>query len=182
MGIFIRCSLRLCILSALCLWTGLWLTSCRVERVSSALPAAELSSVSASPGALQPVSTFTLPSPAPAGDVEAVVPPVVYLAAHEIHHLLNACLAPDPYGKYFWRREWVPEEYPYTEEPGGGYDAENDISPMPWLEPLAFGGEFHPFMRPARPWGIVFRRSGWACMSMIRVWLVPSKIWCVAKG
>ena len=153
MGISIRCSLRLCILSALCLWTGLWLTSCRVERVSRALPAAELSPVSASPGALQPMPTFTPPSPAPAevvpslyaGDVEAVVPPVVYLAAHEIHHLLNACLAPDPYGKYFWRREWVPEEYPYTEEPGGVYDAENDIIPMPWLEPLAFGGEFHPF-------------------------------------
>ena len=92
-----------------------------------------------------PVPTYT-PTPAPLpADYGVAVPPVVYLAAHEIHHLLNACLQPNAYGEYFWRREWVPEEYPYTEEPMGRYDAGSDTLSLSWLEPQGFGGHIHPF-------------------------------------
>ena len=85
-------------------------------------------------------------------DYGAAVPPVVYLAAHDIHHLLNACLAPDTHGGYFWRR-WVPEEYPYTDQPVRVYDHENETIAIPWLEPQGFGGELHPFVMTRKALG-----------------------------
>lgn len=59
--------------------------------------------------------------------------------------MLNAYMQLNAYGEYFWRREWVTEEYPYTEYPGGVYNAEVDTVSTPWLEHGTIDGEFHPF-------------------------------------
>ncbi len=133
------------------LLSGLLLMGCRTERTPRERGAEADVSVATPLLAVQPVPTYT---PTPLAPLEVAsslyaaddgVPPVVYLAAHEIHHLLNTCLAPNAYGEYFWRREWVPEEYPYTDEPGGWYDAENETIRMPWLYAEDSGGDIHPF-------------------------------------
>ncbi len=138
------------------LLSGLLLMGCRTERTPRERGAAATVPVVTPLTAVQPVPTYTPTPLAPlevtsslyAADDGAGVPPVVYLAAHEIHHLLNACLVPNAYGEYFWRREWVPIEYPYTDQPGGLLDAGTGTIPMPWLTPQVFGPswEFHPFV------------------------------------
>ena len=132
---------------------GLLLVGCGAERSSPPLAGGSNAIATTTP-VLALVPTYTPPPALLSADFGVTSPPVVYLAAQEIHHLLNACQVPNPYGGYFWRREWVPDQYPYTDQPGGGaYDAENNIIPMPWLEPQGFGGEFHPFAEARKALG-----------------------------